>query len=30
VLDNEPVPGLKDTSGEQLDFGFAFDSFAGK
>jgi hypothetical protein len=29
VLDNAPVPGLKDTSGEQLDFGFAFDSFAG-
>jgi hypothetical protein len=28
VLDNAPVPGLKDTSGEQLDFGFAFDSFA--
>jgi hypothetical protein len=28
VLDNSPVPGLKDTSGEQLDFGFAFDSFA--
>ena len=29
VLDNAPVPGLKDTSGGQLDFGFAFDSFAG-
>jgi hypothetical protein len=28
VLDNAPVPGLKDTSGEQLDYGFAFDSFA--
>lgn len=28
VLDTAPVPGLKDTSGEQLDFGFAFDSFA--
>ena len=28
VLDNAPVPGLKDTSGQQLDFGFAFDSFA--
>ena len=28
VLDNAPVPGLKDTSGGQLDFGFAFDSFA--
>lgn len=28
VLDSAPVPGLKDTSGEQLDFGFAFDSFA--
>lgn len=28
VIDNAPVPGLKDTSGGQLDFGFAFDSFA--
>jgi hypothetical protein len=28
VLDSAPVPGLKDTSGEQLAFGFAFDSFA--
>lgn len=28
VLDAAPVPGLKDTAGEQLDFGFAFDSFA--
>lgn len=30
VLDAAPVPGLKDTSGEQLDFGFAFDSFADR
>lgn len=28
VLDTAPVPGLKDTDGEQLAFGFAFDSFA--
>lgn len=28
VLDKAPVPGFKDTSGEQLDVGFAFDSFA--
>lgn len=28
VLDNAPVPGLRDKSGEQLDFGFAFDSVA--
>ncbi|WP_426976247.1 hypothetical protein ACQCSU_15975 [Pseudarthrobacter sp. O4] len=29
VLDAAPVPGLMDTADEQLDFGFAFDSFAG-
>ena len=28
VLDAAPVPGLKDADGEQLAFGFAFDSFA--
>jgi hypothetical protein len=28
VLDAAPVPGLKDVDGEQLAFGFAFDSFA--
>ena len=28
VLDSAPVPGLKDVDGEQLAFGFAFDSFA--
>lgn len=28
VLDSAPVPGLKDTAGEQLNVGFAFDSFA--
>ncbi|WP_427133627.1 hypothetical protein [Pseudarthrobacter sp. S9] len=28
VLDTAPVPGLKDAAGEQLSFGFAFDSFA--
>ena len=30
VLDTAPVPGLKDVDGEQLAFGFAFDSFADK
>jgi hypothetical protein len=28
VLDTAPVPGLKDVDGEQLAFGFAFDSLA--
>lgn len=28
VLDTAPVPGLKDVDGEQLAFGFAFDSIA--
>jgi hypothetical protein len=28
VLDAAPVPGLKDADGQQLAFGFAFDSFA--
>ena len=28
VLDAAPVPGLKDVDGQQLAFGFAFDSFA--
>ncbi len=28
VLDAAPVPGLKDADGDQLAFGFAFDSFA--